>query len=107
MAAEVTITADNFEREVLQSDIPVLTDFWAEWCMPCKMVAPVLKEIAEAYAGKVKIAKIDVDTLPDLAQQYRVVSIPMLLLFKGGKVVNQHLGAASKATIERIFADYV
>ena len=100
MSAEVTVTSDNFEQEVLQSDVPVLTDFWAEWCMPCKMIAPALEEIADEYAGKLKVAKVDVDSQPDLAQQYNVVSIPMLVLFKDGEVANQHVGAGSKQMLE-------
>ena len=107
MASEVTISADNFEQEVLQSDIPVLTDFWAEWCMPCKMIAPALEEIADEYAGKLKVAKVDVDNLPDLAQQYNVVSIPTLLLFKDGEIANQHIGAGSKPVLEGIFKDHI
>jgi thioredoxin 1 len=107
MSAEVTITAENFEQEVLKSDIPVLTDFWAEWCMPCKMIAPTLEELAEEYKGKLKVAKVDVDSLPDLAQKYNIVSIPTLLLFKNGEIANQHIGAGSKTTLEGIFKSHI
>ena len=107
MSTEVTITSDNFENEVLQSDVPVLADFWAEWCMPCKMIAPALEEIASEYSGKLKIAKVDVDSEPDLAQKFNVVSIPTLLLFKNGEIANQHVGAGSKPMLESIFKDHI
>ncbi|TVR87327.1 MAG: thioredoxin [Spirochaetaceae bacterium] len=97
---EVTLTTDNFESEVLQSPVPVLVDFWAEWCMPCKMVAPVLAEIAEEYNGKAKIGKINVDEQSDLAAQFNIVSIPTLLLFKDGEVIQQQVGAAPKEQLE-------
>lgn len=97
---EVTITTDNFESEVLQSPVPVLVDFWAEWCMPCKMVAPVLAEIAQEYEGKAKIGKLNVDEQADLAAKYNIVSIPTMLLFKDGEVVQQQVGAAPKEQLE-------
>ena len=84
--AEVKITKENFEREVLESNIPVLVDFWATWCGPCRMIAPVLEEIAEENAGSIKVGKINVDEEPELAMQFRVASIPTLMLFKGGQV---------------------
>jgi len=90
----VTLTQDNFETEVLKSATPVLVDFWAEWCGPCKMMAPALDELADEYAGKAKIAKLNVDDNQGLAVNYRVSSIPMFLVFKGGQVVGQHLGAS-------------
>ncbi len=107
MSAEVEITADNFEAEVLGSDIPVLADFWAEWCMPCKMVAPVLAQIAGEQAGKLKIAKVNVDEQGELASQFGIISIPTLLLFKNGEVVNKQVGAGSKEMIEAVFADFI
>ena len=107
MSAEVNVTAENFEKEVLQADVPVLADFWAEWCMPCKMIAPALEEIAEEYKGRLKVAKVDVDSQPDLAQRFNVVSIPTLLLFKNGDVANQHVGAGSKSMLLGIFKDHV
>ena len=100
--AEIIITKENFESEVLKSDIPVLVDFWATWCGPCRMLAPVIEEIAEEYAGKVKVGKIDVDQQGELAMQFRVASIPTLMVFKDGKVVNQALGYMPKAKVEAL-----
>jgi thioredoxin 1 len=107
MSAEVTVTSKNFDTEVKQSDVPVLVDFWAEWCMPCRMVAPVLEEISLEYQGKVKVAKVNVDQEPDLASAYNIISIPTLLLFKNGEAVKQKVGAAPKAAIVDLFKSYV
>ena len=107
MSKEVTITKDNFESEVKSSDVPVLLDFWADWCMPCKMVAPVLEELSTEYDGKLKIGKVDVDQNQELASQYNVVSIPTLLLMKDGEVVKQQVGAVPRAQIEELIKDYV
>lgn len=94
--AEVTITVDNFEEEVLKSDIPVLVDFWAVWCGPCKMLAPALEEIAKEYEGKVKVGKINVDEQIALAQKFGIASIPTVLVFKDGQVVNKSIGLVPK-----------
>ncbi len=102
---EVTITASNFAEEVEKSSVPVLLDFWAEWCMPCKMIAPVLEEIAGEYEGKLKIGKVNVDQEGDLAGRFNIVSIPTLLLVKNGEVVKEHVGAAPRPTIEALFSD--
>lgn len=92
----VTLTESNFESEVLKSPAPVLVDFWAEWCGPCKMVAPILDELAAEYNGRVKIGKVNIDEAQDLAGRFRITSIPTLLFFKGGEVVDQVVGLRSK-----------
>ena len=99
MAANLAITSGEFEQKVLKSDVPVLVDFWAEWCGPCKAIGPSIEQLATEYEGKAKVFKLDVDSEGDLAMQYGVMSIPALLVFKGGKVIDQMVGAAPKAQI--------
>src|SRR5438270_10094216 len=96
----VTITDTNFDSEVLKSSQPVLIDFWATWCAPCRAIAPVVEQLAKDYAGKLKVAKVDIDQNPKVPTQYDVRSIPTLLVFKGGKVVGQIVGAVPRAKIE-------
>ena len=98
--SEIIITEENFEAEVLNSDIPVLVDFWATWCGPCKMLAPTIAQIAEEKAGVAKVGKVDVDQQPKLASQFGISSIPTLMVFKNGKVTATSVGARPKAMIE-------
>jgi thioredoxin 1 len=95
------ITTTNFQGEVVESDVPVLVDFWAEWCGPCRMVGPVVDEISEDYAGRIKVAKLDVDAEPGLASRFGVLSIPTIVLFKDGEVIEQSVGAKPKDRLVR------
>jgi len=97
--AEVQLTQSNWEDEVLNSDIPVLVDFWAPWCGPCRMVAPVVAEIADEYEGRLKVGKLNTDEEPEIAVRYGIMSIPTLMLFKNGEVVDQIIGAVPKEYI--------
>jgi thioredoxin len=96
----VILQDSTFDQEVLKSDIPVLVDFWAVWCGPCKAIAPTVEELAKQYKGKVKVAKMDVDEHQQVPQQYGIRSIPTLLLFKGGRVVDTIIGAVPRAKLE-------
>ena len=103
----IEFTDDNFDAEVLKSDLPVLVDFWAEWCGPCKMIAPIVEEIAGDYAGKVKVGKVNVDFNNQVAMQYGIRGIPALLVFKGGAVANQIVGAVPKNNITQVLDEVI
>ncbi|MCI6535882.1 MAG: thioredoxin [Parabacteroides sp.] len=98
--AELKITRENFENEVMKSNIPVLIDFWAPWCGPCRMMGPIIEQLAEEYEGKAKVGKVNVDEEGELSQAFGVMSIPTIVLVKDGKVVRQAVGARPKAEVE-------
>ena len=100
--AEIILTEQNFEQEVLQSDKPVLVDFWAPWCGPCRMLAPTVEQIAHEYEGKAKVCKVNVDDEPGLAQRFGIVSIPTVLVFKNGELTNTVVGLQPKAALENL-----
>jgi thioredoxin 1 len=107
MADEVTVTKSNFDTEVIKSPLPVIADFWAEWCGPCKMIAPILKDLAKDYKDKIKIAKIDVDAEGDLAQKYNIVSIPTIMIFNKGQIVHQQVGAVPRQALEKMIKEVI
>ena len=98
----VILTTANWDKEVLQSKEPVIVDFWAEWCAPCRMIAPLIDALAEEYAGRVRVGKLDVDESPEVAGRYDIRSIPSLLVFKAGQVVEQRIGALPKQELARL-----
>ncbi|KUP98210.1 thioredoxin [Thermobifida cellulosilytica] len=107
MGAVQTVTDATFDEKVLKSELPVLVDFWADWCGPCKMIAPVLEQIAEEQAGKLTVVKINADQNPDTVRRYGVMGLPTLNLYKNGEVVKQLVGAKPKRLIEKELAEYL
>ncbi|NNE42678.1 MAG: thioredoxin [Gemmatimonadetes bacterium] len=103
MSNAIAVTDKSFATEVEQSDVPVVVDFWAEWCGPCKLIAPVLDELAAEYDGRVKVTKLNVDENPQKSTEFQVRSIPTLLFFKNGEKVDQFIGVASKAELKKRF----
>lgn len=97
----INFTDANFKKEVLESDLPVMVDYWAPWCGPCKMVAPIVDELAKEYQGKVKVGKLNVDDSPKVATQFGIMSIPTIMFFKDGKVMDQVVGALNKAALKK------
>lgn len=107
MSAAAPVTDASFKQEVLDSQIPVLVDFWAPWCGPCRMVAPVVDEIAVQYAGQIKVVKLNTDENPNVASQYGIRSIPTLMIFKGGQRVDMVVGAVPKTTLANTLEKYI
>lgn len=99
---EITLNNENFEAEVLNSDVPVLVDFWAVWCMPCKMLAPVIEELANEANGAYKVGKVNVDEAPELAARFRIASIPTVVVFKNGEVYKKSIGVVPKTDLEEL-----
>ena len=104
---EITLTDDNFKNEILESELPCLVDFWAPWCGPCRMVGPIVEEIAKEYKDKIKVGKLNVDEAPKTASQYGVMSIPTLSIFKGGERVDNVVGALPKEALEEKIKPYI
>jgi thioredoxin 1 len=107
MNTYINITDENFEAEVLKSQIPVLLDFWASWCNPCKMIGPFIEQLADEYSGRVKVGKVNVDEAGEISNRHGIVSIPTLVVYKNGQIVNQAVGAFPKKDIEALIKDFI
>lgn len=107
MSNVAAVTTNNFESEVLKSNTPVLVDFWAAWCGPCRMVAPVIDQLGEQYSGKLKVVKLNVDENPEIAEKYQILSIPTVYLFKDGSKVEEMVGARPKQSFEDMISKHV
>lgn len=104
---EIKVNDENFKQEVLESSVPALVDFWAEWCMPCLMVAPIVEQIAKEYEGKLKVCKLNVDEARNTASNYKVMSIPTLAIFKNGKIVDKIVGALPKSELKKAIKPHI
>lgn len=104
---EVTLTADNFKEEVLESQLPVLVDFWAPWCAPCRLVSPLIGELAQKYRGRLKVGAVDVDENQRLAAEYRIMSIPTLKIFKDGQVIKEMVGFQGKEALVKLVKEVI
>jgi len=104
---EVNVNTANFKKEVIDSKIPALVDFWASWCGPCQIIAPHLEELAKAYSGKLKVCKLNIDEAPEVATQYTIMSIPAIMLFKAGDIMAKRVGAMSKQELEKFIQPYL
>ena len=107
MSSTMTVSTVDWQTEVLQSDIPVLVDFWAEWCPPCHMIAPIVEELASEQAGKLKVVKLNTDENPEITRQYRVMSIPTLIVFSGGDERKRIVGARGKQQLESEVSEFI
>ncbi|MDN5848329.1 MAG: thioredoxin [Nitrococcus sp.] len=107
MTAVLQLTDQNFQTQVVQADCPVLVDYWAEWCAPCKAIGPIIEELAQEYVGRIKVGKLNVDANPDVPMRYGVRSIPTLMLFKDGEIQAMKIGADSKAELAQLIEDNI